>query len=46
MFFIEFEQPLSGKADIQILVSEKSLRNGRYALDSGRWDGKVVNDRK
>jgi hypothetical protein len=31
MFFIEFERPLSGKADVQIMVFEKSLRNGRYA---------------
>jgi len=35
MFFIEFERPLSGKADVQILVFEKSLRNGRHAPDCG-----------
>ena len=30
-----FERPLSGKADVQILVSEKSLRNDRFTPGSG-----------
>ncbi len=33
MFFIELERPLSGKADVQILVFDKSLRNGQYAVN-------------
>jgi hypothetical protein len=31
-----FERPLSGKADVQILVIENSLRNDRYTPDSGQ----------
>jgi len=33
--FVSTACPLSGKADVQILVSEKSLRNDRYTLESG-----------
>jgi hypothetical protein len=39
------ERSLSGKADVQILDFEKSLRNDRYARGSGHWDGRVLNYR-
>ena len=39
------ERPLSGKADVQILDFEKSLRNDRYAHGSGHWDDRVLNYR-
>ncbi len=35
MFFIEFERPLSGKADVQILTLEFSLPNGRFQDQPG-----------
>jgi hypothetical protein len=34
-FFQQSERPLSGKADIQILIFDKTLRNDRYTPDSG-----------
>ncbi len=39
--FKQIERPLSGKADIQILVSEKSLRNDRYAPESRHWTARL-----
>jgi hypothetical protein len=32
---MRFERPLLGKADVRILIFEKSLRNDRFAPDSG-----------
>ncbi len=43
--FKQIERPLSGKADVQILDFEKSLRNDRYAHGSGHWDDRVLNYR-
>jgi hypothetical protein len=45
MLFIEFERPLSGKADVQILVFEERLLNDRYTPGSGPWGGRVMNFR-
>jgi hypothetical protein len=33
--FMKIERPLSGKADVQILIFEKSLPNFRFTPDSG-----------
>ncbi len=39
------ERLLSAKADVQILVFEKSLRNDRYTLNSGRWADTIATGR-
>jgi hypothetical protein len=36
VILLTFERPLMGKADVQVLVSENSLGNDRFAPDSGR----------
>jgi hypothetical protein len=43
--FQEFERPLSGKADVQILIFEKSSGNDRFARDSGHSAGTMVRGR-
>jgi hypothetical protein len=35
LVFQQSERPLLGKADIQIRIFEKTLRNDRYTPDSG-----------